>query len=306
MMLEEIYLQERMQFVSIEAFCRILLQGLERLFNFLTVSSLLIALTGFFQTLGGYILLDIPVNHGICFAVFLMTFSVYSANKLTDIEEDAINRPDRADFLEGREEIILFLSIYAFLISALITYASEHIAILILFIPFIANCFYSIRLHPRLPRLKDIPFVKNIVVGLSWALVCTLMPLCASNPDIDSDLIISSASVIYLMLIKDFINSTLCDLKDMSGDMENGVQTIPVVLGLKKTRQILLALNSSLMPLLILARGKIIIIFSLLILTEYLFIIGFGESSKPAVLESFIDGEWLITCLLLYGTGLLG
>jgi len=39
---------------------------------------------------------------------------------------------------------------------------------------------------------------------------------------------------------------------------------------------------------------------------EYLFIVGFGESSNPAILEFFIDGEWLLTCLFLYGAGVIG
>lgn len=78
---------EKIQFFAFEAFLRNVLHGLKRLINLLTVSSILIALTGFFQTLGGYILLDVPVNYSICFAVFLLTFSIYSANKLTDMKE---------------------------------------------------------------------------------------------------------------------------------------------------------------------------------------------------------------------------
>lgn len=308
-MLDDIYLYEQIKFSSFSSFCRILFKGAESLLNFLTVSSLLIALTGFFQTMGGYILLQVPVNYSVCTAVFLMTFSIYSANKLTDIQEDAINRPDRVDFLAGREGIILFLSIYAFVISALITFVNEPAALLILLIPFIANCVYSIRIHPALPRLKDIPFVKNIVVGLSWASVCTFMPVFTSGQYfdryLDPDLILTVASVIYLMLIKDFINSTLCDMKDVNGDRESGVKTIPVILGTERTGRILLALNCTLVPLLFLTRGKILIIYCLLILTEYLFIIMLSESSRPAVLELFIDGEWLITCILLYGAGLM-
>jgi 4-hydroxybenzoate polyprenyltransferase len=263
----------------------------------------LVACTGFFQTFGGYILLGATPNIGICFAVFLMTFGIYSINKLTDIKEDAINRPDRLDFLDGREENILFFSVYALLLSAVITYFNKKIALLILLIPFIANCVYSSQIHPGLPRLKDIPFVKNIVVGLSWALVCTLMPAVTLKEGL---LLLPVASVIYLMLIKDFINSTLCDLKDVNGDRENGVKTIPVILGHQKTRQILMLLNTMLLPLLFLVKGKTLIIYSLLILTEYVFILCFNESSCPTVLEFFVDGEWLLTSLLLFGLGVIG
>jgi 4-hydroxybenzoate polyprenyltransferase len=241
-------------------------------------------------------------NISICFAVFLMTFGIYSINKLTDIKEDAINRPERISFLKGREKQIIVCSIFALLISGALAYFNEKVALLILFIPFIANCLYSTQIHPGLPRLKDIPFVKNIVVGLSWAMVCTLMPAAT----LKESLLLPVASVIYLMLIKDFINSTLCDLKDINGDRESGVKTIPVILGPEKTRRILMILNSSLLPLLFLVRGKALIIFSLLILTEYIFILCLNESSCPTVLEFFVDGEWLLTCILLFGLGVIG
>lgn len=265
------------------------------------MSSLLIACTGFFQTLGGYVLLDAKPNLSICLAVFLMTFGVYSINKLTDIKEDAINRPERICFLMGRKRHIMALSILALLASGAIAYDKEHNAIYVLLIPFIANCAYSSRIHPRLPRLKDIPFVKNAVVGLSWALVCTLMPAATS----EGCMTLTIGCVVYLMLIKDFINSTLCDLKDVIGDRENGVRTIPVILGPALTKKMLMILNSLLLPLFFLVRGKALIIIYILILTEYIFIICLDESSSPALMEFFVDGEWLLTCLLLYGTGII-
>lgn len=272
---------------------------LQKVISLITSSSLLIACTGFFQTYGGYILLGAAPNYYICFSVFLMTFSVYSLNKLTDIKEDSINRPDRIAFLRGREKHILIISIIALFLSALLAFSIEVHALLPLTIPFIANCIYSSQIYPGLPRLKDIPFVKNIVVGISWALVCTLMPAIT----LDVFPLLTVVSVAYLMLIKDFINSTLCDLKDVRGDMESGVRTIPVILGPRKTRRMLLALNGTLLPLLFLVKAKILMMMTLMISIEYLFIITLSESSHPTILEFFVDGEWLIICLLLIGLG---
>jgi len=42
---------------------------------------------------------------------------------------------------------------------------------------------------------------------------------------------------------------------------------------------------------------------TLMISIEYLFIITLSESSHPTILEFFVDGEWLIICLLLIGLG---
>jgi 4-hydroxybenzoate polyprenyltransferase len=270
---------------------------LQEFLNFLTASSLLIACTGFFQTFGGFILLGSNPRLDSCIAVFLMTLSVYSLNKLTDIKEDSINRPERINFLAGREKLILGYSLAAFLVSAAIAYSIKPEALLVILIPLIANAAYSTKLLPNLPRLKDIPAVKNIVVGLSWALVCTLMPAIR----IDDPTYTLILPVIYLMTIKDFTNSTLCDLKDINGDRINGVRTIPVVLGAQTTRRILLVLNCSILPCLILIKAKIMFFALLLVLCEYAFIFCFGENSRPYILEFFIDGEWLLACTLLLG-----
>lgn len=268
---------------------------LQNAFNLITSSSLLIACTGFSQTYGGYVLLGAEPNIYICFSVFLMTLSIYSINKLTDIKEDSINRPDRIEFLKGREKQIFIVSAIALLLSVILAYSIEIYTLLPLMIPFIANCIYSLQISPKLPRLKDIPFVKNIVVGLSWALVCTLMPAITLDHFSASMVII----VAYFMLIKDFINSTLCDLKDLKGDMQSGVRTIPVVLGPKKTKRLLLAMSSMLLPLLFLVKSKTLIMMAFLIFNEYLLIISFSESSNPTILEFFVDGEWLLICMLL-------
>lgn len=267
--------------------------------NFLTASSLLIACTGFFQTFGGFILLGFNPRLDCCLAVFLMTLSVYSLNKLTDIKEDSINRPERIKFLKGKEKLVLAYSLAAFFVSAVLAYLIKPEALIIILIPLIANAAYSSRMLPNIPRLKDIPAVKNIVVGLSWALVCTLMPAI----NISDATYAQVLPIVYLMTVKDFTNSTLCDLKDISGDRESGVRTIPVILGAQKTKQILMTLNCTLLPCLIFVKAEIMLFALLLVICEYAFIITFGENSRPHILEFFIDGEWLLTCSMLIGIG---
>ncbi|MDD1735269.1 MAG: hypothetical protein LUO92_02390, partial [Methanothrix sp.] len=68
---------------------------------------------------------------------------------------------------------------------------------------------------------------------------------------------------------------------------------------------ILFALNSTLLPLLFLAKAKTLLMMALLISIEYLCIFAFGESSRPTILEFFVDGEWLLICLLLKGAGVI-
>jgi hypothetical protein len=41
-----------------------------------------------------------------------MALSTYSLNKLTDMDEDSINMPERVSFLSGRKNLVLKLYFY--------------------------------------------------------------------------------------------------------------------------------------------------------------------------------------------------
>jgi len=277
-------------------FNRNLVAIFKQLFNFLTVSSIFIGITGFFQTFGGYILLGMTPSIPICISVFLMTFSVYSLNKLTDIEEDAINMPERISFLAGRTKLILYYSLAAYVLSAIIAFLEKPLVLPLIFIPLASNAIYSSRLIPGLPRLKDIPFMKNLTVAISWALVCTLLPAVHMNIASKGLIVI----IILFMITKDVITTALYDIRDVVGDRENGVRTIPVIFGPKKTILLLLLLNSTMLPLLVFVEGEVRFLMATLILYGYVCIVYFRERRNPLVLDFFVDGEWMLACAFLY------
>lgn len=269
-----------------------LFELIKSVFSFMSVSSLFIGLTGFFQTMGGCILLATDPSISSCTSVFLMAFSVYSLNKLTDIKEDAVNTPERLRFLKGRERLVLAYSLGAYLLSGIIAFFDNPWGIPIILIPIAANAVYGSKLIPGIPRLKDIPVVKNLFVALSWALVCVLLPAIHMS----ETAYIPVALIIYFMVVKDFVNTTLFDVRDIKGDKENGIRTIPVLLGQKRTIAVLIAANSTLIPWLALVSGAIRPFAALLILYEFAFILYFGRTRNPAALELLVDGEWTLTC----------
>ncbi len=267
----------------------------EKILSFLTVSSLFVAGTGFFQTFAGFILFETEPCAYVCISVFLMTFSVYSLNKLTDMDEDAINTPERLKFLKGRKKLVLYYSLGAYAISALLAVSENLAALPIVFIPIMANAVYGSRLLPGLPRLKDIPVMKNVVVALSWSLVCTLMPALHSGEAPSANMI---AMVLYFMIARVFINTVIFDIRDVEGDRQNKVMTIPVLLGTKNTTLLLLTVNSTLVPLLFFAINNLLA--QIMVLYGYIFILYFRKRRNPLALDLFVDGEWMIACLLFF------
>jgi 4-hydroxybenzoate polyprenyltransferase len=270
-----------------------LVANLKNVFRFLSVSSLFVGITGFFQTFTGYLLLGVPPNIQICSAVFLMTFGLYSLNKITDIKEDAINMPERINFLRGRRNLAIAYSIVAYLLCILLTFLDNPSSIVVVFIPFIANALYGSRLIPGLPRLKDIPVMKNVIVAVSWALTTTLLPAAHIMSEK-----FTVALILYFMLVKAFVNTALYDVRDVKGDRENKIRTIPVIVGPKKTILILLAINATLLPLLIFLDNNARLLAASLIINGFACIFYFGMKENPLAMDLFVDGEWMLTCVI--------
>lgn len=266
------------------------------IFTFLMVSSLFIASTGFFETYIGYLLLGLSPQIPVCFAVFLMTFSVYSLDKTTNSNEDTINMPERAGFLAGRKKLILYYSLAAYALSALLILREMPTALPVIFIPLAANAVYGSKRIPGMPRLKDIPVVKNLVVAISWALVTTLLPAMQA-PRITGTIV---AFVLYFMLAKVFINAALYDVRDVKGDREMGVKTMPVLLGSRRTTIILLALNSTLLPGLMQIGSMFRLLALIMVLYGYTYILYFAERRSPITLDLLVDGQWMMAAFLFH------
>ncbi|MDH7597073.1 MAG: UbiA family prenyltransferase [Methanothrix sp.] len=274
--------------------CRDAVDAAERLLAFLAVTSLFIGGTGFFKTYMASILLGIEPSMTICLSVFLVSFSVYTLDKLVDLDRDVSNMPSRKKFLYSRRRIFLALALSAYIAAALIMAYVRPAALPLVFVPVIANAFYGMRLLPWLPRLKDIPVMKNIVVGSAWAVVTVLIPVLYSG---HSD---SWIPVLYFIFIKTFIDTVLYDIRDVAGDRISGVRTMPVILGEKLTVLLLLLLNTAILPVSLLLPGDGREIALALTLYGYAYIAYLRRRRNPAVLDLLVEGEWMMASVVLY------
>lgn len=74
-------------------------------------------------------------------------------------------------------------------------------------------------------RIKKILLAKTLVVAFSWIWACSTIPVCGDA----ADWIFSDMTLPLLFLISS--GSILCDLKDIDADRQNGIPTLPVLLG---------------------------------------------------------------------------
>jgi len=264
----------------------------------LTLSSVFIALAGFFLPFFTFLLYGIDIDSGLLVSSFLLTFTVYSLDKLSNIKEDSISLPERAGFIGRHKKIMIYITISSYMVALYLSSIKNSLALFIVLFPLFMGLIYSIKISNF--RLKDILAVKNITIALSWSVVGTFLPLVVS-----SKTFMLIASVFYFIFIKCFINTVLFDVRDIEGDSLNGVRTIPVYFGLMKTRKLLLILNSTLVLWLaylyfqgFFHKYLLVLIFS--IFFGYWYILYFCQPGLKIgkSLDLLVDGEWIPTALI--------
>jgi 4-hydroxybenzoate polyprenyltransferase len=274
-----------------------LIANLRNIFYILTISQLFIGLSGFFETYIVYSFLDHIPHLEICCVVFMLAFGTYTLDRLTESKEDTINMPVRRQFLFNYRKFFFCSALIAYVISITIVLMVDPKMIFILLVPLIANVIYGSRIFPGLPRLKDIPVMKNTVVAVSWTLVTTLLPMISISHGFDGKMI----AIFYFMLVKSFINSVLYDMRDIDGDKESGVRTIPVILGIRKSSSILFVLNCTILLGLFYLDGMARLLSIMLTIYGYVYIAYIGRIQDPLTLDFFVEGEWMhaVTFLII-------
>ena len=111
--------------------------------------------------------------------------------------------------------------------------------------------------------------------------------------------------IAYFVFNKVFINTVLFDVRDVEGDRLAGAVTIPVSLGIQKTKWFLLGLNSTLLPWTVLAiwQGffyKYVAILAASIVYGYWYILHLcrEEATVRKSVDVLVDGEWILIAII--------
>lgn len=273
----------------------------EKFFSFLVSTSLFLAINGALKLYFSFALFNEKYVPSLLFATFFIIFGVYGINKLTDLKEDLINTPERANLIIRIQKVFKLLVILSFAISLILGLTVNVLTIPVLLAPLFAGILYSIRISPNLPRLKDITAVKNIIIALSWGIGAAFLPaICYSKE------LITILLIFYFFTLRSFINSVLFDVRDVEGDKKSNIPTIPVTIGVENTKKLLLALNSTFLPWLAIVyylnlfTSHILVVLLFAVIYSFAYILHFCNSKKIGKsLDLFVDGEWIILVALL-------
>jgi 4-hydroxybenzoate polyprenyltransferase len=220
-----------------------------KIFRYSVHSSVYLALGGVGLSVFSSVALNIPHHIGAYAISFLMIYAMYNMNRYSDMQEDLTTHPTRRDFVIKYRKYIEYSGFAAVIVSILLAYGKNLNSVYLIGISMFLAILYSFRWIPksilRYPRLKDIPLVKNIVVAFCWAIITTGVTLTYSNSPFTK----AAFFVGFIVFTRFFINTVVFDMRDVKGDEKHGTQTLPVLLGLERTRMFLFAYLTSLVIL---------------------------------------------------------
>jgi 4-hydroxybenzoate polyprenyltransferase len=198
------------------------------------------------------IALSLPLNPAPL-VMGLVMFSVYLGDRVGDVKDDESATADRQEFFQKHRTKLSVLSAGAYGLAIGIGVYGGPVSLLLTLIPGIFWILYATEFLPTissaLKRVKSVLVVNSAFVSLAWSIPLVFLPLSFTKQSLSPAVV-----VVFVYFILDFfINTEIPNVRDIDEDKANGVSTIPVVFGVKRTRQILYALDIFLLTFLAIA-----------------------------------------------------
>lgn len=177
---------------------------------------------------------------------YLLPLIVYSYDYYKDIKKDNTVNSERTTFLSEKSKKYPFiLTSYILTLFFLILLFSNVKLTL-----FIIGLVVSGILYTTVFKVvtKKIPFFKNIYTAITWAMGGTFFLIFYYSMGITAPFLL----IFLVIFIRVLINIIFFDLKDIEADKNEGLKTLPAILGKKKSINFLHLLNMfSFLPILL-------------------------------------------------------
>jgi len=212
------------------------------------------------------LMLNTAVDWPVLLIAYLTPLIVYSYNYYAELEKDALTNPERVAHLSKKIKLYPYILVFygAVLALLLIRYANYMMMLFVLILLF-CGIFYTILLKEI---TKQIPGFKGVYIASVWALAGAFF----FNFHYSLNWDVFTILIFVFIFSRGIINVTFFDIKDMDGDREQGLKTIPVILGRDWTLKLLYGLNIvTFLPLLVGVYLGVFPYFALALLIFYLY-----------------------------------
>jgi 4-hydroxy-3-methylbut-2-enyl diphosphate reductase len=218
------------------------LQGkLKKLQHLLLSTNIYLSLCAAALTYAASVLQGFPheIRYSLIAAFYVLSMQIF--NTLTSIPSDRYNNPERAQLYEKGRSFFFILATLTGLAGLAAALQAGLFPFLLLFFMSLSGILYNAPLIPprfqvsRIRSLKDIPGSKTILSAMAWAMVCALLPSIGIRGYADA----ATLGALVFVGILVFVRTAFFDILAMQGDRIVGKETLPILLGEKKSLQLL-------------------------------------------------------------------
>jgi len=180
----------------------------------------------------------------VLFGMLSVFFVISAGNVINDYFDyniDLINRPDRPIpsgeiTLKNARNYALILFSIAIIIGILITYSLND------FIPLVIILFSIVILYLYAYKFKGSVFIGNLIVGFLTGLCFIFAGLIIGSSTNSAEIIYISLFLALFAFIMTTAREITKDMEDIIGDKKEGIRTLPIAIGLKKSSYLVMFL----------------------------------------------------------------
>ncbi len=175
---------------------------------------------------------DLP--HILISILYIQSMHIF--NNLIGTKADRYNDPNRAMFYNNNKLLLALMAFIGGGSGLLTAYTLGIVPFFILLVMSTLGLSYDLKLVPKkcgfkYNKIRDIPGSKTILIAVAWGIVTSLLPSLAEFGYVG----IPAVTVFLWAVSLVFVRTAFFDILDMQGDRIVGKETIPIILGEKKS-----------------------------------------------------------------------
>lgn len=219
----------------------VLAQG-KTAWKLLVYSSAYLAILASLEVLIVQMLLSLPPSPAPV-VVGLITFAIYSNDRLVDLSSDAVSNPQRTAFMIQYQHVLYVLAAAAYGSAVALSAFGGPIAFGLALVPGIAWVLYAVSWVPAIDipfqRLKEPLIINSAIVAVAWSLTVVFLPVAFAGVAITPAVLV----IFGYLVLGTFVCTEISNVKDIESDIRSGVSTLPTVIGVSRTRHVLYGIS---------------------------------------------------------------
>jgi len=177
-------------------------------------------------------------HHALIATLYVLSMQIL--NNLFTIKSDKYNHPQRAVFYKKNYFYLWALAILSGSTGLYLSFRTGILSFFVLLVMSLLGLSYNLKIFSlkskkgTIARIKDIPGSKTILITIAWGTVTCLLPAMTNQSDLMAVIMVC----LFAMGLV-FARTSFFDVLAIQGDRITGKETLPILLGEKRSFEII-------------------------------------------------------------------